>query len=54
MSDLSNSIKELKFDKRMISWNKRQKLLNDQEYKDHIKNLKDCSDLKYDASEEQA
>ncbi len=44
MSDLS--LKKLKFDKRMVKWNMRQKLLTEDEYKNHLGNLEDVSDLK--------
>ena len=46
MSDLSEDLKKLKFDKRMIKWNMRQKLLTEKEYKQHLGSLEDVSHLK--------
>ncbi len=46
MSDISESLKKLKFDKRMVKWNMRQKLLTDAEYKEFLENLEDVSHLK--------
>ena len=45
MSDLGESLKKLKFDNRMVKWNTRQNLLTEDEYKKHLENLKDVSDL---------
>ena len=45
MSDLAESLKQLKFDNRMTKWNMRQKLLTDKEYRDHLKQLEDVSHL---------
>ena len=46
MSDLPEMLKKLKYDKRMINWNLRQKLLTEEEYKKHLSSLKDLSHLK--------
>ena len=46
MSDLSEKLKELKYDKRMLNWNLRQKLLTEKEYQKHLDSLKDLSHLK--------
>ena len=46
MSDLSKKLKELKYDKRMLNWNLRQKLLTEEEYQKHLDSLKDLSHLK--------
>lgn len=46
MSDLPKMLKKLKYDKRMINWNLRQKLLTEKEYQKHLANLEDLSHLK--------
>lgn len=46
MSDLPETLKKLKYDKRMVNWNLRQKLLTEKEYKKHLTGLKDLSHLK--------
>ena len=46
MSDLPEMLKKLKYDKRMINWNLRQKLLTEEEYKKHLSSLEDISHLK--------
>jgi len=51
VSDLSEDLKKLKFDKRMVKWNMRQKLLTEQEYKSHLDQLEDVSHLKYTEEE---
>jgi len=48
MSDLPDSLKKLKYDKRMLNWNLRQKLLTEKEYEKHLASLKDLSHLKAD------
>ncbi|MGI9548683.1 MAG: hypothetical protein ACR2M7_01695 [Bdellovibrionales bacterium] len=45
MSDLSDSLKKLKFDIRMTKWNMRQKLLTKEEHQEHLKSLEDVSHL---------
>ena len=52
MSDLSESLKKLKYDKSMIHWNLRQKLLTEKEYKKHLSQLKDLSHLQLKNTEE--
>ena len=51
MSELRESLKKLKYDKRMINWNLRQKLITKEEYKNHLKELQDLSALKEDLKE---
>lgn len=46
MSDLPEMLKKLKYDKRMINWNLRQKLLTEKEYQKHLSKLEDLSHLK--------
>ena len=46
MSDLPEMLKRLKYDKRMLNWNLRQKALTEEEYKEHLKSLEDLSHLK--------
>ena len=46
MSDLAESLNKLKYDKRMINWNLRQKLITKKEYEKHLAKLKDLSHLK--------
>ena len=48
MSDLPPALKKLKYDKRMIHWNLRQKLLTQREYQKHLESLEDLSHLKAD------
>ncbi len=45
MSDLSKALKALKYDKRMLSWNLRQKIISQKEYQKHLSQLKDMSHL---------
>ena len=52
MSDLPATLKKLKYDKRMINWNLRQKLLTKQEYQKHLEGLEDLSHLKADEARE--
>lgn len=52
MSDLSESLKRLKYDKRMVHWNLRQKIITEKEYKQHLSQLKDISHLKVEDKEE--
>lgn len=53
MSDLPDMLKKLKYDKRMINWNLRQKLLTKEEYKKHLSKLKDLSHLKAENKSEE-
>lgn len=53
MSDLPEMLKKLKYDKRMINWNLRQKLLTEEEYKKHLSSLKDLSHLKAEETEQE-
>ena len=46
MSDLPEMLKKLKYDKRMLNWNLRQKLLTKEEYDKYLKSLEDLSHLK--------
>ena len=46
MSELRENLKKLKYDKRMINWNLRQKLITKEEYENHLKELQDLSHLK--------
>ena len=46
MSDFSEMLKRLKYDKRMIKWNMRQNLLTEKEYEEHLVQLEDLSHLK--------
>jgi len=46
MSDLPEMLKRLKYDKRMVNWNLRQKLITEKEYEKHLASLKDLSHLK--------
>lgn len=46
MSDLPEMLKKLKYDKRMLNWNLRQKLLTEKEYQKHLDSLEDVSHLK--------
>lgn len=48
MSELSDNLKRLKYDKRMINWNLKQKVITKEEYKKHLLELEDLSDLKMD------
>ena len=45
MSDLPKMLKKLKYDKRMMNWNLRQKLLTEEEYAKHLSQLEDLSHL---------
>ena len=51
MSYLSDSLKKLKYDKRMLGWNLRRKLITKEEYEKHLKNLEDLSHLKAEDKE---
>ena len=46
MSELADSLKELKYDKRMINWNLRQKIITKEEYEKYLAGLEDSSHLK--------
>ena len=46
MSDLPEMLKKLKYDKRLLNWNLRQKILTEKEYKKHLASLEDLSHLK--------
>lgn len=46
MSDFSDALKKLKFDKRMLNWNLRQKIITEEEYKKQLTSLPDLSHLK--------
>ena len=48
MSELSDNLKRLKYDKRMINWNLKQKVITKEDYKKHLLGLEDLSDLKVD------
>ena len=48
MSDLPDILKKLKYDKRMLNWNLRQKLLTEKEHKKYLDSLEDLSHLKVD------
>ena len=54
MSDLSDFIQRLKFDKRMRSWNLNQKVNTPGEYEKHEETLEDISHLQEDSSEEES
>ena len=43
--DFSESLKKLRFDKRMIRWNLNQKIITQKEHDAHLKSLKDISRL---------
>ena len=45
MSDLPDMLKKLKYDKRMLNWNLRQKQLTEEEYQKHLDKLEDLSHL---------
>ena len=45
MKDLFESLKDLKFDKRMIRWNINRKALTPEEHKNHLKSLEDITHL---------
>ena len=51
MSYLSDSLKKLKYDKRMLHWNLRQKNLTKEEHEKHLKDLEDLSHLKAEEKE---
>ena len=53
MSDLPEMLKKLKYDKRMINWNLRQKLLTEEEYQKHLASLEDLSRFKAENSSEE-
>jgi len=46
VSYLAESLKKLKYDKRMLDWNLKQKLLTKTEYEKHLSSLEDISHLK--------
>ena len=48
MSELSDNLKRLKYDKRMINWNLKQKIITKEDYKKHLLGLEDLSDFKLD------
>ena len=50
MSDLPERLKKLKYDKRMLNWNLRQKLLTEEEYQKHLDSLEDLSHLKAESN----
>ncbi|MCZ0931996.1 MAG: hypothetical protein OXJ52_02470 [Oligoflexia bacterium] len=52
MSELAESLKKLKYDKRMINWNLRQKRITKKEYEKHLTELKDISYMKDTTKEE--
>ena len=43
--DFSESLKKLKFDKRMIRWNLNQKIISQKDYEAHLKSLSDLAHL---------
>ena len=45
---LSESLKKLKYDKRMLHWNLRQKTLTKEEHKKHLESLEDLSEKETD------
>ena len=53
MSDLPDMLKKLKYDKRMLNWNLRQKQLTEEEYKKHLDKLEDLSHLKAETPEKE-
>ena len=46
MSELADNLKRLKYDKRMINWNLRQKVVTEEEYQKHAQEQPDLSHLK--------
>jgi len=52
MSYLSESLKKLKYDKRMLGWNLRRKIITKEEYENHLKNLEDLSPFKAEDKEQ--
>ena len=48
---LSESLKKLKYDKRMLEWNLRRKVLTKEENEKHLKGLEDLSHLKAEEKE---
>ena len=52
--DFSESLKDLKFDKRMIRWNLNQKVITQKEYDAHLKSLKDIASLQAPPAKKQA
>jgi len=52
MSYLSESLKKLKYDKRMLGWNLKRKIITKEEYENHLKNLEDLSLLKAEDKEQ--
>ena len=46
MTDFSDALKKLKFDKRMLNWNLRQKIITEKEYQKHLAELPDLASLK--------
>ena len=54
MSELAENLQKLKYDKRMINWNLRRKLITKEEYEKHLKGLEDLSHLKSEMKEEES
>ena len=52
MSKLAENLKKLKYDKRMINWNLRQKRITKEEYEKYLNKLEDISHLKDTVKEE--
>ena len=52
MSELAESLQKLKYDKRMVNWNLRQKLITKEEYEKHLTSLEDLSHMKEEMKEE--
>lgn len=48
---MSDTLKNFKYDKRMLSWNLKQKLITQKEYDEHLNNLEDLSHLVASESE---
>ena len=52
MSYLAESLKKLKYDKRMLDWNLKQKILTKEEHKKYLSALEDLSHLKAEEKQE--
>ena len=52
MSYLAESLKKLKYDKRMLDWNLKQKIFTKEEHKKHLSELEDLSHLKAEEKKE--
>jgi len=52
MSYLSASLKKLKYDKRMLGWNLRRKIITKEEHEKHLQSLEDLSLLKAEETED--